>query len=82
MVKGGRRGTRCVCPMTRQLNLVGNGGDFFDDPEGSITFWGEFGLLMSEFEMGCFEPYLISRFVLRWDWSPGFCHMIDRIDGH
>ena len=48
---------------------------------GPITFWGELGFLMLEFEVGRLEPNLISNFILGWDWSPGFCHMIDRIDG-
>ena len=36
---------------------------------------------MSELEVGRLEPDLISNFVLGRDWSPGFSHMIDRVDG-
>ena len=30
-------------------------------------FWGEFGFLMSEFEMDCFQPNLVTEFV---PWHP------------
>lgn len=34
------------------------------DGKGSITFWSELGLGVKSFEVGGFEPYLLSRLVL------------------
>ena len=41
-------------PEGWQLDLICYRGDFFCNSKGAIVFWDEFGLLITEFEMGCF----------------------------
>jgi hypothetical protein len=41
-------------PRLWELELIRHWGYFFDDLEGSIALWGQFGFLMVEFEVGCF----------------------------
>ena len=57
--------------------MIRHWGNLFDDPEGSITFWIEFGGLMGKFQVFPFEPDLIPNVVLTWDSSVSFCRFVD-----
>jgi hypothetical protein len=41
-------------PRVWELELIRHWGYLFDDLEGSISFWGQFGLLMAELEIRSF----------------------------
>ena len=47
-------------PCFRESELVGDGGEDFDNREGSFTFWGELWVGDGSFEISGFKPDFVS----------------------
>ena len=54
-------------PRWWELELICHLQHFLDDFEGSMTFGVQLGLLMFHFEVGGFQPDLVSNLKLWWD---------------
>jgi hypothetical protein len=65
-------------PGWRQFQLIRYQRDPSDDPEGSLTFWGEFHHLIGVFQVAGLKPYLIPN--LKHIFG-GFSLMCSFIDG-
>jgi hypothetical protein len=64
-------------PRHREIEFECDRGDPFDDLEGSLTFWGEFRRLIWEFEVGGFQPHVLSLAELVFRRSRVFQGLID-----
>jgi hypothetical protein len=62
--------------------LIRHRGDFSGDYKGAVSFGGKLGLLMLGFQIGGFEPDLITYLVLGGNDGFAFLCLIDGIDGY